>query len=254
MLAVRTRLPQFIERAKTQTLAADLYENGAAVVPASGTVTIYDQAGTKIVDAAVVTLTSTGVSYSLSSALVPDTLSFSDRWRVVWVLVVAGETHTIPQQAHLCRSRLYPVISDLDIYERHPDLAYQLPPNVTTWQAWIDGAFITIEQRLLADSKRPYMILSPHAVAEPHLLLTLSRICRSLATQAPAGQGRFATDAVDYLKQYDDAWGGLRFDYDFDQDGLLADDEENVGAEPVVYLNNPPSVPYWPVYVEPDDT
>lgn len=245
MIAARARLPVFLEREKTQTIALGLYDGASAAPPASGTVTIYDQGGNVIgTENAAVVPTSSGVSYEVLASLLPADLSFSTRWRVAWVLTYSTpETVKITQQAHLVRSSVYAVISDVDLYERHPELAQLLPPTQTSWATQVDAAFVEIQQRLLLDSHRPQLILNSWALAPVHTTLALGRIFRLLSTMVANG-GKYETEATKYLAEYETAWGQLRFDYDYDESGTVQGDEENVAGEPVIYLSATPAA-WW---------
>lgn len=234
--SVNDELPIFIERAKTQTIDAPLYEDGALVAPSSGTVSILDDSGNAIVDGATATITGDIATYQVSAATVPSTLTLSDAWQVVWSLVVSGETHTIAQDAHLVRRVLYPVITDANLMTgRHSDLSSLYPPGVSTWQAYRDAAWVEIQQRLLEAGKRPYLVLNPWALSRVHIKLSLAYIFLDLATLL--SESSYHTMARDYRDEFDSIWGELQFQYDFDEDGELSDqDEESAAAESVVYL------------------
>lgn len=235
--SVNDELPIFIERAKTQTIDAPLYEDGALVAPSSGTVSILDESGNAIVEDAAVTVTGDIATYQITSATVPATLTLSDSWQVVWSLVVSSVTYEFQQDAHLVRRNLYPVITDATLQTgRHSDLSSLYPSGVTTWQEYREAAFTEIQQRLLSQGKRPYLVLSPWSLAPAHIALSLAYIFRDLSTMVQT-DGRYHRLAEDYQDQYEKLWGELEFVYDYDEDGQKSgDSEESAAAESVVYL------------------
>jgi hypothetical protein len=249
-IAARARLPVFLEREKTQTITLALYDGASAAPPASGTVTVYDAAGTSVA-AGVAVPTLTGVSFEVTSAQLPASLAFSTAWRVAWVLVYATpETVKITQQCHLVRSSVYAVVTQVDLYERHPELARLLPIDPatgvqqTSWATQIEAAFVEIQQRLLLDAKRANLILNSWSLAPLHLSLALGRIFRLLGTGLPGPGGKYDTESQKYLAEYETAWGQLRSDYDYDETGTISEGEENVAGEAVVYLSATPAA-WW---------
>lgn len=239
-LSIAQSLPYFLERAKTQTISAPLYTAGALVAPtqAGSTVSVFDESGTAIVSAAAVTVTGSIATYQISAATLPATLSLSSRWRVRWSLIVSGEAHTFEVEAHLCRTVWYPTIVESDITtDSHPELASLRPSGATSWASHIDAAGEDIQRMLLADERRPYLVLSQWSLWEPHRLKALTRIFRALSVQTGPGS-RYDALANQYAEDFRTAWAGLKFAYDYDADGLKGGgDEQSVAAVPVVYLH-----------------
>ena len=80
----RIRLHEVLERAKTQTTTLIVYEDGAAVVPASATFTLIDSNNSKVIDGAAAAISVAGeISYIVTAADIPETIQFSDNYLIV---------------------------------------------------------------------------------------------------------------------------------------------------------------------------
>ncbi len=239
-LTTGTMLPHFIERGRTQVLVLDLRELGGIVDVDSATVTILDESDTKIIDAAAATVTDEQITYSLAGSSTTSE-DLSDRWRVEWSVLEAGESgtqaHTIVEEAHLCRNTLYPVIAEHHLRRRHSALtADLLPPEKSSYQGYVDDAWEDVQAMLLGEGKRPYLVLSAWSLKTLHLSMALARVFRDLATFS-RGRGKYAEMADHYDEAAKAAWDGLTLDYDYDEDGALSsEDEEQASADNVVFL------------------
>jgi hypothetical protein len=217
-----------------------VYRDGALVAPSSGTVSVYDADGTAVVDEQAVTVTASIAAYSVSAATLPVTLALSDRWRVQWTLAMPdGATHTFIRDAGLVRSRLYPVVADVDLTRLHTELREWLAQDQTSLQGYRDAAWDAIVLRLLEDGRWPHLILSPWALRGAHIALTLALAFRDYAASSGGSPGKYDALAAHYAAEYDAAWGRIRLTYDLDKDGLIDDDEQGVSGEPVLMTTVP---------------
>lgn len=225
-------------------LSLSLRAFGGHVAPSGGTISIYDESGQLVVEDEPVVLDNDDLTYEVLPAMVPATLSLSDRWQVRWKVSFPGKPdQLITQPAHLCRSRILPVISDYHLLRRHSDLNNLLPADQPSWQSYLDDAWEDIQIRLLEMGRRPYLILSPFSLKGVHTAMTLARIFRDLSTYTQ-GPGKYAELASHYEEEAEKLWGSIRFDYDFDEDGFVSDEDEiNAAGEPVVYLSATPG--FW---------
>jgi hypothetical protein len=246
--APRFPLPEFLVRAQDNDIEAAIYRDGAISAPTSGTVTIYDEAGTKVVDGAAITVASSKATYTVTAATLPDTKGLSDLWQIRWALVMSdGQTYTFIREAHLVRLRLYPVISDSDLEAMHGDLSRWKARTGGNLQGYIDEAWTQLQTALLQMGRRPWLVLSSSALRSPHLYLALSLVFRDFATSA--GNGRFGELSEDYHRMYEQAFGTLSIRYDSDETGLPSSDEVESAAG-VVFLGGPGSSTWnytWPV-------
>jgi len=236
--SARIPFPDFLERARTQLVKLEVYRDGALAAPSSGTVSIYDESDTAIVDAAAVTVVSSVAQYSLSAATIPATTPVGEGWRIEWALVMPdGITHTFRRSAALVLRALYPVVTDVDLTAMYTDLADLRPTALSSFQGYIDEAWRQILGRLIGKGRMPYLILDPWSLREIHLETSLALIFRDFASSM--GEGRYLELAESHKKEAAFAWNGLTFQYDEDHDGK-ADTQRRKGAEPVVYLSNAP--------------
>lgn len=230
----RLLAPDHLERGRANALSCPVYQDGALVAPteAGSTVSIYDASGTAKVDGAAVTVTASIATYSYNPAA---TLTLEEGWRVEWSLVISGTTHVFRNDAALVRKVLYPVVTDADLFRR----VSALDPNgnspissLTDYQDYLDEAWATLQLRLLGRGSRPYLVMNPSAMREPHLLLTLALIFDDFATRL---NQTYAERAAEYRRQFELAWGDLRFVYDEDDDGE-ADSQHRRAGQPVYWL------------------
>ena len=245
--APRFPLPEFLVRNQDNEIEAAIYRDGAISAPTSGTVTIYDETGSKVVDGAAVTVASSKATHTVTAATLPDTKSLSDLWQVRWALVMAdGQTYTFTREAHLVRLRLYPVISDTDLEAMHGDLSRWKARTSGNLQSYIDEAWIQLQARLLQMGRRPWLVLSSSALRSCHLFLSLGLVFRDFATSA--GAGRFEELSEDYFRLYEGAFSTLSIRYDNDETGLPGDNEIESAAG-VVFIGGPGLStwdPTWP--------
>ena len=233
----RLFLPDLIERGRNNTLTCPVYRDGALAAPTSGTVSIYNAANEAVVSAQAVTVAGSIATYALSSATLSGR-ALGDSWRVEWALLMPdGVVHPFKNAAALVRHRLYPVVTDLDLYARHPDLN---PANGATvaesgdnYQGWIEEAWRTIQQRLINAGNRPNLVMEPSAFREVLLHMTLALVFDHYSTST--GQGKWAALATKNDDKAEKAWDRLNFTYDADDDGQ-ADSNRRRSARPVTFL------------------
>lgn len=235
--AARWDLPmEQAERGVDNTLRLRLYRSGSVHVPSSVTVTLERDNGSAIVDAATATVGSDGVaSYTVASATLADEplgAGYMLRW------TADGRSYDIP--LHLVRTTWYPTVSDVDVRRRWPYIDAGNRGSLTqssTWQGLIDEAALVIQHRLIEAGRRPYLILSPSSLREPHLLLSGALIHEALASR---GNPVMERKAEQLRMQYETAMARASFDYDEDENGRVDDDERRLAAESSVWLGGAP--------------
>jgi len=213
-IAARFAGPELLERGRTATIRCALYRDGALVVPDSGTVAIYRSDGTLVVSAAV-TVASSMATYTTPSFSAEQ---LGEGWRVEWMLVVAGATHTFDRPAALCRRRLFPVLVEADLVRRHSDLAALRPSSLSSYQDYLDDSWEEILHQIRQKGSLPQLIASPEDLKYVHLYRALELIFRDFAVSQSA-DGKWPFLAADYAKQYQQAWNQLSLKYDSNEDG-----------------------------------
>ena len=227
----RFATPDFIERAKTQTLEMPVYRDGALVAPASGTCTVLDENGDTIQTGAV-TVASSIATFSLLAANIPATLALSARWQVQWDLTISGAVHTFYRDAHLVLRKLWAVITDTDLTRLHSELRSWLADDSSDLQDYIDATWDEVQAWLMMQGRRPYLILTPWALRQWHLRLTLAAVFRDYASSA--GVGKYSQLADHYDQKALEARDGITLTYDDDEDNIPDAADEGHGVEGVL--------------------
>ena len=246
--APRFPLPEFLVRAQDNQIECALYRDGAIAAPSSGAITIYDASGEAVVDGATVTIDSSRAKYTVTAATLPTSLDLSDRWQIRWALTMSdSQVYTFVREAHLCRIRLYPVVSDDDLTAMHGELSTWKDRTSSSLQGYIDEAWLQLQNQLLQAGRRPWLVLGNSALRLPHLYLSLALVFRDLHTSA--GAGKFAELSEQYYRGWEQSFGTLSLQYDYNEDGLASDSEQQ-SASGVVFVGGPGGGAWgaiWPV-------
>lgn len=218
LLTARHELPDLIERGRSAVLRCPVYRAGALVAPTGGTVTIYDGAGTEVTSAPV-TVSGSIATHTITAELTAS-LSLAEGWRVRWSLSFPDDgAYIFENEAMLVRVAPSPVVTEADLYRRCSSLDPSGAAPITSlddYAPYIDEAWVILSQRLLGEGRRPWLILSPSSLRDSHVLLALALIFEDLMTRLNVA---FGEQAAMYRRQYEEAWGRVRFSYDEDQIG-----------------------------------
>jgi hypothetical protein len=236
LYTARFRAPDTIARATNQTIECPTYRLGAVATPTSGTVSVYRADQTVVVNAAAVSIApGSWAKYTISGG-VTSPLQLEEGWLIEWTLTMPDMLpHVFRQDAALVRRELAPVVTDADLIRRHSDLPQLLATGVTTFQDYLDEAWATIMLRVIANGRRPYLVISPSAFRDVHLLLTLHFIFLDFQTSAGDGS-RWQALADYYRAAYTEAYGQLSFVYD-ESDTNKVDPTHRKSGSSQVWLN-----------------
>ena len=231
----RLLTPDLLERGRANALSCPVYQDAALVAPdAADTVSIYDAAGAAVVDGATITVASSIATYSYTPAA---TLTLGTGWRVEWSLTLATVAHVFRNDAALVRARLYPVVTDADLFRRvsalDPSHASPLT-SLTDYQDYLDEAWSEITLRLIAVGNRPNLVLEPSALRVVHRDLTLALIFDDLATRLNEA---YQDQADRFRRYYEDGWARLNFEYDTDDSGAA---DQRRASTPTIWLTGRP--------------
>lgn len=186
---------------------------GAAVTPTACTVTVTDAAGDVIVAAGGCSLSMSGLAtFTVAAALTAD-LPAGDGWRVTWLVTLPGETvpREVQTTAALVLNQLYPVISDEDLFRRVSLLNPAHSACIVTivdYSPYLDDAWALIHARLVGEGRRPWLIISPDALREAHLCLTLALVFEDLAVGTELN-AVFDKKGKEFRTQYGEAWSHI---------------------------------------------
>lgn len=235
----RIRLQEVLERAKTATTTLSIYKDGAAVVPTSATFTLLNDSNKKVIDGAAAAVSVGGeLSYVIAAGDIPATTPFSDNWLIEWAVLISGVTYTYRRTCAICRTKLYGVISDIDLTQFYSDLENIRPSSMTSYQQYIDEAWILIIERLKAQGNFPYLIISNQSLRQVHLDATFMLIWRDMISSG-LGDGRYNELMIEHRKSFESGFQRLTFKYDTDSSGIAEDDNRRP-AKAVIYTAKPP--------------
>ena len=236
--SARFQLPDMWEQGRDNLAKCPVYLDGSLVTPteAGSTVTVYDDDGSAVVSAAAVTVASSIATYTLTQAVV-DAADLGEGWVIEWSLLMPdGLTHVFRNDGSIVRRRLYPSITDADIFRREPALDPNGTDPITStadYQDYLDEVDTEVQLRLIEQGNRPNLIMSPSSLRGVWLYGTLSLIFEALATRLnPA----YAEKATHYRAMYDDAWRRLSYIYDEDDDGVSEDPHARRAGYPSMWL------------------
>jgi hypothetical protein len=241
--------PEYVERDRANLIKCRVYRDGALSAPTSGTVTVYNGSGTEVVAAASVTITGDVAEYSIGAVTLAAE-ELEEAWLFEWALVMGDTiTHTFRNEGGCVRRKLYPVITDDDLLRRHTDLSDLRPSGLSSFQDYIDEAWAELQNRIVGDGQRPYLVMSPSAFREPHIYKTLELMFLDFSTSV--GDGKFADMSDHYGRLYGIAWNRLNFRYDTDDDGQPDADSRRRSGTSTVWLSDssgyrPSTVRRWP--------
>lgn len=215
------RVADLIRRGVTTTLRCAMYRGGSLVAPVSGTVSIYDQAGTAIVTAAAAVVADGVATYDVLGTTTAS-LQLREGWRVSWSLTMPdGVVHVAENNAILARHVPHCPVSERDIWSRVPSLHPDSSGRISTrrdYSTTIDDAWVQIQDGLLSKGRRHELVVTATQLREVTLLLCLALIFEDLAAGMQDGSA-MRLSAADYRRQYATMWAQLSFDYDSDDDG-----------------------------------
>lgn len=201
---------------------------GTALTPSSATVTLLDASGATLVSAATATCADGEAVYTVPGSLTAS-LPLGDRWTLVWSCLLPGETtaRTIRGGAALVRAVPHPVLASADVYRRVRalDPAGAAPmTSLPDLEPFLVDAWSSLVELLDSAELRPWLVIEPHQLREPHLLLTIARVWADEATRNNGVQ-----DTADRaLAAFEACWAGLALRYDRDDTGAAA----NASATP----------------------
>lgn len=223
--------PEDLEKGRSQLITCPVERGGRVITPSAATVTVYDPAGTAVVSAASATITGGVPGYTVTSSALAD-YSVGEGWSVEWAVTVDSVVHTLRRTASLVRRRLYPVVTERDLYRVQSGLQPGKSGQVgdsSSWQPKIDEAWIQIRDELRSRGSLPHLIASPEDLRGVHLYATLAMIYEDLASAKSSTV--HAEIAAQYRARLGSMWSSLKLVWDVDQDGT----SDDLGARKPVY-------------------
>jgi len=230
----RFKTPDFLQRNEDQTIECPVYFDGNLVAPSVGIVSVFDESKNAIVDEQAITVSSSISTYTIGAAILPTTLALSELWTIKWVLTYGSIDYTFVRSAALVRTKLYPVVSDEDLKDIHIELDQFVEDSKTSYQSYIEAAFIDVELRLLENGKRPYLVINPSSLYGLQKARALMYAFRDFWSSAGTASGKYKELSEVYAKEYELAWDRLGLTYDYDQNGFPDSGETGQAGSPVI--------------------
>lgn len=240
----RIRLQEVFERAKTATTTLEIYEDGVAVIPTAANFTLLDDSNKKIIDGGVATISVTGeLSYIVAAGDIPKSIPFSDNWLIEWRATISGVEYTYRRTAAICRTKLYGVISDIDLTQSYSDLENIRPSSMSSYQQYIDEAWILIIERLKSQGNFPYLIISNQSLRQVHLDGTYMLIWRDMVSSG-LGEGRYTELMLEHRRAFESGFQRLNYKYDVAEENISGGSDRRP-AKAVILTANPPGGARW---------
>ncbi len=140
LYSARVPYPDVIERGRQQVVALEVYRDGSLVAPteAGSSLTIYSPDGSKLVDAAAITVVAGIARYTLTALVLAATLSYGEGYLQVWSLVMpGGEVRPFPREMAVAVRALSPSVSVEDLEAEYPSIAAQFSGTGATLQDFL---------------------------------------------------------------------------------------------------------------------
>ena len=236
----RIRIHDVLERNRACTVDLPVYRDNALVSPTSAYFRLTDPDGADVIARTAVSIVANVATYNLSGSELPITLRLSDGYMQFWELTIDGVIHTFKKPSAICLSALYPVISDLDLEAEYSDLASIRPSSLgSSYQTYIDEAWVQLIQRIRDLGNIEYLIMSPQSLRAAHKNLTFYLIFKDMDSSG-LGEGRYLDLARTHRKEMEFDFKRLSFKYDLNQDGRTDNENHRRAALGVIYTSAPP--------------
>ena len=234
--APQIKVPELLERGKSQLTTLPIYRDGSLVGPISVRYSLIAPNGTKIVDAAVGTFPGNIPQYTHSAANLASTLELGEGYLQEWEIELVGGTFNFRRSAAIVKRRLYPVVSDGDFTSTYSQLADIRPSTLSSYQSYIDEAWYTMIQKMRQEGGGlEYLVMSAEAFRSAHQNLALYYIFRDFHSSLGQSNGRYLDLASEHFKQYTYEWKQINFVYDYDHDGHSDQPNNRQAKQPVIY-------------------
>lgn len=234
--APQIKVPELLERGKSQLTTLPVYRDGSLVGPTSVKYTLIKPDGTKVVDAATGTYPGNIPQYTHSPTVLNDSLPLGEGYLQEWEIAFSGGTFNFRRNCALVKRRLYPVVSDGDLTSTYSQLADIRPSSLSSYQTYIDEAWYTMIQKMRTEGGGlEYLVMSPEAFRAAHQNLALYYIFRDFHSSLGQSNGRYLDLASEHFKQYTYEWKQINFIYDYDHNGHPDQPEKRQAMQPVIY-------------------
>ena len=246
-ITARIRRTEILERGKSQVTFLKCYEDGAQLVPTSGTYTFREPNGeTKIVNEVALSIDGDGTaSYTHSASQLSSSRPLGEGYIQEFTLTIDGEEYTFRRLAALALRKLYPTVSDVDLTEVYTDLESLRPSSITSYQKFITSSWLEILRRIKRSGTcYSYLIMSPESFHDALLHLTLYKIWRDFHSALGQSQGRYLDLSQLHYKEYQYAYSQISLVVDETHENKATEPNNRTALQPVIYLSGTPPYQY----------
>lgn len=237
--APQIKVPELLEKGKSQLSELPIYRNGALVAPTNVTYTLLAPNGTKLIDDAAATYPGNIPQYTHATNLLDDQ-QLGEGYIQEWNVTIGGRVYTFRRMCAVVLRRLYPVVSDADLTSTFSQLEDLRPSSLSSYQTYIDEAWYTMIQRMRNEGGGlEYLVMSPEAFRSAHQNLALYYIFRDFHSSLGQSNGRFLDLSTEMYNQYKSEWKQINFVYDHSHKGSSDSPNTRIAKQPVIYLSNP---------------
>ena len=203
------------------------------LAPTEGTFRLRSPTGAVVVEGAV-TIASSVAEYAISAGSLPATLTYGPGYIEEWDLKIGGVWHYPRRDAYVARRALHCPVTQADLLADNPELPRHLGSLISSFDGWRDAVWAETLSKLAGLGRWPEAVLEVSSLAPYVRHAVLARIFLNLNTNTP---GRFEAAMVEHRNLAAEAWRGVRFHADFDQDGV-ADSPDMKPAQSAVVLRS----------------
>lgn len=230
----RIRCPLLFVRGQDSYVELEVWYSGGRQEPTSGTLTVYDDDDTVIVNAQAIVVANGRATCTVLAASLPSTLELSESWRAVWALSLGGESASFSQDAQLIRRPYRSTVTQEDVLSASPQLRNSYSTSsqddnealYAVIQSTVDDA----QSRLVSNGMRPWLIFDTWKLNKYVIQGALARIFRShLFDQDPSNFSALDKLAETHETAAELAWGQMNFKYDVLETGQAGDAVQRKG-------------------------
>jgi hypothetical protein len=211
--------PDVLQRARANTVALEVWRNGAKVAPTAALVSLVRPSGTFVVEDAAASIVSDVATYTVAAGDLPETEPTGQLYQLRWTLTIGGLARTVNRACTVARSPMVLPVTDVDLTEgEYPDLVDQLGDYGTNLQSFLSAAKRDVIRELEQNGQWPDLITGPSDLFEPIRQAALVKIFRFLfsTNDSERSERLMELHRAEYAKVIKD----LKVRMDRDDDGL----------------------------------
>ena len=210
--------PDVLQRGRANTVALQVWRDGALVAPTAATVTLVRPAGTLILDGVVAPIVADVATYTIGAGSLPATEPTGRLYQLRWSLTLGGLARSVNRA---CTVAAYPMIlpvTDVDLTEgEYPDLVDQLGDYGSNLQSFLEAGKREVLRELEQAGTWTDRISGPSDLYEPIKQAAFVKIFRFLFNTNDSERSERLMEI--HAARYSEVMGNLRTRMDSDDDG-----------------------------------